>query len=87
MKTHNLFLESYAKIEDEKERIAFLRGYLFELSPKEMTRFLLDNFELGFQAYEQVLSAGEPLEQSAALAELDKQFALLQRHRVALVTQ
>jgi hypothetical protein len=77
MKNHDLFLESYAKIEDEKERIAFLRGYLFALNPKEMTKFILDNFDRGLLAYEQVFSIGNAKEKRAAKAALEEQFSLL----------
>jgi len=60
------------------------RGYLFALSPKEMTRFMMENFEAGFLAYEQVLTDGSPLEKSAAKAELDEHFALLKKRPVAV---
>ena len=82
MKNHDLFFETYSKIEDEKERLGFLRGYLFALGPKEMTRFMLDNFETGFQAYEQVFETGATQEKLAAKAELDKQFAFLKKRPV-----
>lgn len=83
MKNHELFFEAYSKIEDDKERLGFLRGYLFALSPKEMTRFMVDNFEAGFQAYEQIFGAGAPEEKLEAKAELDKHFALLSKHPMA----
>lgn len=83
MKKHQLFLDTYHKIEDEKERLGFLRGYLFALNSKEMTRFMLDNFEMGFQAYEQVYTNGSPFEKSAAKKDLDKQISLLKKHPAA----
>jgi len=84
MKNHNLFFESYAAIEDEKERLAFLRGYLFALSPKEMTKFILDNFDKGFLAYEQILSTGNKQEKLEAKASLEEQFAFLKKHPAAV---
>ena len=77
MKNHNLFLETYARIEDEKERLGFLRGYLFALSPKEMTDFMLANFDSGFLAYEQVFTAGSEHAKREAKKELEQAFNLL----------
>lgn len=83
MKNHALFFEAYAKIENEKERLGFLMGYLFALSPKEMTRFLTHNFEIGFLAYEQMLAEGTPAEITATKAELFRQLEFLEKHPVA----
>ncbi len=84
MKDHRLFLEAYTKVEDEKERMSFLRGYLFALSPKEMTDFMLANFDAGFTAYEQVLAMGTPEEKSDAKKELELAFALLKNRTGAV---
>ncbi len=85
MKKHELFLKAYAQTEDEKERFGFLRGYLFALPPKEMARFMTDNFEAGFLAYEQVFIHGSHLEKLSAKAELDEHFARLKKRSVAAV--
>lgn len=79
MKNHKLFLETYAQIEDEKERLGFLRGYLFALSPKEMADFMLANFDSGFLAYEQVFSAGSEQAKREAKKELEQAFDLLHK--------
>jgi hypothetical protein len=86
MKNHRSFFETYSKIEDEKERLGFLRGYLFGLNPKELTRFMTDNFNAGILAYEQVLSTGNPQEIAATKAELDLQFAFLEKRYVAVAS-
>ena len=79
MKNHKLFYETYGQIEDEKERLGFLRGYLFALTAKEMTRFMLENFEQGFGAYEQIFSGSDLQEKIAAKQELDNQLAFLKK--------
>lgn len=77
MKDHSMFLEAYAKIEDEKERQGFLRGYLFALSPREMTDFMQANFDAGFSAYEQTFATGNLEEKNEAKKELELAFGLL----------
>ena len=86
MKNHRLFFETYAKIEDEKERLGFLRGYLFGLNPKELVRFMTDNFNTGILAYGQVLSSGDLQEIAATKAELDMQLAFLEKRHVAVAS-
>ena len=34
MKKYQIFLSTYLSIQDEKERLAFMRGYMLSLTPK-----------------------------------------------------
>lgn len=74
---HSLFLEAYGQIQDEKERLGFLRGYLFALPSREMTDFMSANFDKGFFAYEHIFNAGMPFEKSEAKIELEQAIGLL----------
>jgi hypothetical protein len=47
---------------------------------------MTDNFNAGILAYEQVLSTGNPQEIAATKAELDLQFAFLEKRYVAVAS-
>lgn len=84
MKEHQIFFSTYESIDNDQERLAFLRGYLLGLSPKEMKQFLLDNFDAGFAAYAQTLATGSEEEKIQTKLELDQAFAPLQARRSTL---
>ena len=50
MKKYQLFLTTYLSIQDEKERFAFMRGYMLSLSPKQFQIFFDRNVSNGISA-------------------------------------
>jgi len=74
MKNHQQFFDTYERMENEQERLAFLRGYLMGLPPEEMLLFMMSNFDTGFAAIAQILTTGSEVERASTKAELDVAF-------------
>ena len=54
MKKYQLFLTTYLSIQDEKERLAFMRGYMLSLSPKQFQIFFDRNVSNGISAIKEL---------------------------------
>ncbi len=54
MKKYQLFLTTYLSIQDEKERLAFMRGYMLSLSPKQFQFFFDRNVSNGISAIKEL---------------------------------
>ncbi len=74
MKKYLIFLERYLAIVDERERLAFMRGYMLHLSPKQYKTFFDFNIKHGISAIKELAQAGEFDSNS-----LDEVIALAQR--------
>ncbi len=54
MKKYNIFLQNYLEIEEDKERLAFMRGYMLSLSPKQFQVFFERNISNGIAAIKEL---------------------------------
>ena len=54
MKKYQFFLERYTAIENENERLAFMRGYMINLSPKQFQAFFDFNTKNGISAVQEI---------------------------------
>jgi hypothetical protein len=57
MKKYTIFLEKYLEVEEEKERLAFLRGYMLNLTPKQFLLFWDRNVANGIAAIKELALA------------------------------
>jgi hypothetical protein len=84
MKKYQIFLEKYLVIENENERLAFMRGYMLSLTPKQFQVFFDFNAKNGIAAIKE-LAKSDTLEPNS----LDEIKALAQRlkHKFSLQLQ
>ena len=54
MKKYQLFLTTYLSIQDENERLAFMRGFMLSLSPKQFQIFFDRNTYNGIYAIKEL---------------------------------
>ena len=54
MKKYQIFLATYLSIQDEKERLGFMRGYMLSLTPKQFQIFFDRNTAVGISAVKEL---------------------------------
>ena len=54
MKKYQIFLATYLSIQDEKERLGFMRGYMLSLTPKQFQTFFDRNTAMGISAVKEL---------------------------------